>query len=210
VKRLMLFLFLSSFVYGNVVTTSIAVADDWNRDKEEIATIGFGLWDPNDPNLLPAEKPLDRLNGDPAMGRGVNDALIPDRVTIREGGAVNFVIGGGHVLAIYDDGTKPEEINTINIETNPGCPANNPAQAGGVLSDSNKRIYRGPCFSTAFGVVANGDTRITRRDGVEVVQFSKPGTYLVICARKNHFIDQATGEFQMFGYVKVLPERKKS
>jgi hypothetical protein len=208
VKRLLLFLFLNSLVYGIALTPLVAVADERDRDKEEIVTVGFGLWDPNNPNLLPAEKPLDRLNGDPAQGRGVNDVLIPDRVIIKEGGAVNFVIGGGHVLAIYDDGTKPEEINTTNIETNPGCPANNPMAAGGVLSDSNKRIYRGPCFSTAFGA-APTDTRITRRDGVEVVQFSEPGTYLVICARKNHFVDSATGEFQMFGYVKVLPERNK-
>ena len=57
---------------------------------------------------------------------------------------------------------------------------------------------------------SNGITPIAssaRRDGVEVVQFSKPGTYLVICARKNHFIT-STGEFQMFGFVKVLGKAK--
>ena len=48
-----------------------------------------------------------------------------------------------------------------------------------------------------------------QRDGVEVVTFSKPGTYLVICARKNHFINSTTGEFQMFGFVKVLPGSEK-
>jgi hypothetical protein len=45
-----------------------------------------------------------------------------------------------------------------------------------------------------------------RRDGVEAVQFTKPGTYLVICARKNHFFNPATQKFEMFGYVRVLPD----
>src|SRR5262245_43359981 len=69
------------------------------------------------------------------------------------------------------------------------------------------RIYRGPCFSTSFGTTPT--TTITRRDGVEVVQFTKPGTFLVICSRLNHFISSTTGEFQMFGFVRVLPERKQ-
>jgi hypothetical protein len=48
-----------------------------------------------------------------------------------------------------------------------------------------------------------------RRDGVEVVQFSKPGTYLVICARKNYFFNPTTKQFEMFSFVKVLPGNKK-
>lgn len=158
------------------------------------ATVSFGQWDPNDPDLLPAETPLDRLLGDPGMGRGNNHELIPQIATIKEGGAVNFVISGGHVLAVYDNGTQPEDINTTNIEPGASCPTT----AGGVLSDSVKRIYRGPCFSTNVGTAP--PTTVTRRDGVEVVQFSKPGTYLVICARKNHFVNDG-----MFGFVKVLP-----
>jgi hypothetical protein len=66
--------------------------------------------------------------------------------------------------------------------------------AGGILSDSDGRIYRGPFLNVSPA----------RRDGVEVVQFSKPGTYLVICARKNHFVNDG-----MFGFVKVLPGNKK-
>ena len=37
------------------------------------ATVSFGQWDPNDPDLLSA---LDRLVGDPAGGVGVNDTLL--------------------------------------------------------------------------------------------------------------------------------------
>jgi plastocyanin len=164
------------------------------------ATVSFGQWDPNDPDLSSA---LDRLVGDPAAGVGVNDTLIPDNVTIKAGGAVNFIISGGHVVTVYDDGTKPEDIDTTVTEPATNCPTT----AGGVINDPTDRIYRGPCFSTSFGTTPA--TTIVRRDGVEVVTFSKPGTYLVICARKNHFINSTTGEFQMFGFVKVLPGSEK-
>ena len=186
---------------GIALSVSSAIADDWRRDN---VAVSFGLWNPNADNLLPTEKPLDRLVGDPGMGRGVNDILVPQRVTIKEGDSVNFIIGGGHVLTIYDDGTKPEDINTSVIEPAANCPAT----AGGVFNDPNNRIYRGPCFSTSFGTTPT--TTITRRDGVEVVQFTKPGRYLVLCSRLNHFIDSTTGEFQMFGFVKVEKDRHKS
>jgi hypothetical protein len=56
----------------------------------------------------------------------------------------------------------------------------------------NGRIYRGAFLNV-----------VARRDGVEVVKFSKPGTYLVICARKDHFFNPDTQKFEMFGFVKV-------
>jgi hypothetical protein len=171
------------------------MADDRRDDN---VNVSFGLWDPNKPDLMGA--PLDRLVGDPNMGVGVDDIVIPQRVTIKEGDSVNFIIGGGHVLTIYDDKTKPEDIDTSVIEPATNCPTN----AGGVINDPDKRIYRGPCFSTNGGTTP--PTTITRRDGVEVVRFTKPGTFLVICARKNHF-NPAPGEFQMFGFVRVVRDR---
>src|SRR5262249_32931740 len=170
------------------------MADDWRRDN---VAVSFGLWNPNADNLLPTEKPLDRLVGDPGMGRGVNDILVPQRVTIKEGDSVNFIIGGGHVLTIYDVGAMPERINTQVTEQAANCPAT----AGVVLNVPNIKIYLRPGFSTSFGTPPTAP--IPRRDGVEVVQFTKPGRYLVLCSRLNHFIDSTTGEFQMFGFVKV-------
>jgi len=197
-KRLTHSLICVLFV-GMALSASSVMADDHRSDN---VTVSFGLWDPNKSDLMGA--PLDRLLGDPAMGVGVNDIIVPQKVTIKEGDAVNFIIGGGHVLNIYDDGTKPEDIDTSVIEPATNCPAT----AGGVFNDPNNRIYRGPCFSTSFGT--NPSTTITRRDGVEVVQFTKPGRYLVLCSRLNHFIDSTTGEFQMFGFVKVEKDRHKS
>lgn len=192
-KRITFSLIYFLTLIGAALSASSVIAHDWRRDN---VAVSFGLWNPNADNLLPTEKPLDRLVGDPGMGRGVNDILVPQRVTIKEGDSVNFIIGGGHVLTIYDDGTKPEDINTSVIEPATNCPAT----AGGVFNDPNNRIYRGPCFSTSFGTTPT--TTITRRDGVEVVQFTKPGRYLVLCSRLNHFID-SNGKFQMFGFVKV-------
>jgi len=190
-KRITLSLIYFLTFIGIALSTSSVMAFDWRSDN---VAVSFGLWNPNKSDLMGA--PLDRLVGDPPMGVGVADIIIPQRVIIKEGDTVNFIIGGGHVLNIYGDGTKPEDIDTSVIEPATNCPTT----AGGVINDPNNRIYRGPCFSTSFGTTPT--TTITRRDGVEVVQFTKPGTYLVICSRLNHFID-SNGKFQMFGFVKV-------
>lgn len=120
---------------------------------------------------------------------------------------MSFIISGSHVLAIYDDGTRPDDIGSA-IE--PDCPVPLPTSgimspcsplsgtplaptAGGILSNSTNRIYRGPFLNLT-----------ARRDGVEVVKFTKPGTYLVICARKAHFEND-----DMFGFVEVKKARGK-
>jgi hypothetical protein len=189
------------------LSVSSAMADD--EDRQSSATVSFGKWDPNDPEL---SSPLDRLLADPAAGVGNNHLLVPKVVTITEGGAVNFIISGGHVLAVYDHGTKPKDIDSA-IEpacafplptsgiTTPCSPVNNMGMpvAGGILSDTNGRIYRGTFLNT----------NPARRDGVEVVQFSKPGTYLVICARANHFFNPVTQKFEMFGFVKVEKDKHR-
>jgi hypothetical protein len=184
-KRLTLFLVFGLAFYGIGLSVSSTMADDRRSDN---VNVSFGQWDPNNPNLMPAipgEVPLDRFRGDPGMGRGNNHEMFPKVVKISAGDSVSFIISGGHVLNIYDDGTRPRDISLDDIEPPPA-----PQTAGGILSDSDGRIYRGPDFTG-------------RRDGVEVVQFTKPGTYLVICARKNHFFNPDTQKFEMFGFVKV-------
>src|SRR5687768_4983356 len=181
--------------FGIAQSASSATVDDGARgERRAVATVSFGLWE--------TDPPLDRLVADPAGGASDHNEIIPTVTTIRikqgDDGGVNFIISGGHVVAVYDDGTQPGDIDPISIE--PPCPAppiTSPCSpvnaagvpsAGGILSDADRRIYRGPTFTG-------------RRDGVEVVRFAKPGTYLVICARKNHFDDDG-----MFGFVRVLPE----
>src|SRR5215467_4125339 len=115
-KRLTLSLICVLAFVGMALSASSVMADDHRSDN---VTVSFGLWDPNKSDLMGA--PLDRLLGDPAMGVGVNDIIIPNRVTIKEGDTVNFIIGGGHVLTIYDDGTRPGDIDTSVTEPITNC-----------------------------------------------------------------------------------------
>jgi len=119
--------------------------------------------------------------------------LIPNQVTIKAGGAVNFIIGGFHQPIVYGDGTKSTDINVDDTILTTG---QTPTPAVPLINDATDRIYRGldPSLqpldrSGAFG-----------QDRVEVVHFSTPGTYLVICGIRGHFVND-----RMFGFVKVLP-----
>ena len=95
------------------------------------------------------------------------------------------MISGLHNVQVYDDGTQP-----VNIV--PGALPLIGGAAGGIINDSNNRIYRGWDPNTVPNTFA--------RDRVEVVHFADPGTYLVICGVRNHFVND-----NMYGFVKVLP-----
>ncbi len=144
-------------------------------------TVSFGGW------IADALPVLDRFTTPlpPPFPPSNHHELIPNVAKIKAGGYVNFIISGLHVVAIYDDGTKPEDL--LPLQTIPlGAPF--PA----VINNADRRIYRGinPVTSTAPpSYIA---------DRVEVVHFHEPGTYLVICAVVPHF------NGGMFGYVRVL------
>ncbi len=137
------------------------------------ATVTFGGW----------MTPLDRFpNSNPIAAN--HHALTPKTVKIKAGGTVNFVIGGFHNVVVYDDGTQPADIN-VNLTvppTNGGPP---------LINDPNRRIYRGL------------DPSLQSQDRVETVVFERPGTYLVICAVRPHFVNDG-----MYGFVKVVPGGK--
>jgi len=143
-----------------------------NEKSSPLATadVSFGGWK--------TSPPLDRFpNNNPIAA--VYHELTPSNVTIKQGGTVRFIIGGFHNVVVYDDGTRPEDINTTLTvtPTNGGPP---------LINDPAHRIYRGV------------DPSLVPQDRVEVVQFSEPGTYLVICAVRPHFQEG------MYGYVRVL------
>ncbi len=135
------------------------------------ATVSFGQW--------PTNPPLDRFPNLGAPGKPNGHQLIPNEAKIKAGGTVNFIIGGFHHVLVYDDGTQPGDINPNLLV--PGFPP-------GLIDDPANRIYRGL------------DPRLFPQDRVEVVHFSNPGTYLVICGFRPHFVNDG-----MFGFVKVLP-----
>jgi hypothetical protein len=155
------------------------------------ATVSFGQWD--------LTTPLDRFPNVSDRNRN-NHKLIPGTVDIKAGGSVNFIISGFHHILIYDDGTKPSDIHytmTVPTTVQPGPP---------LINDPVKRIYRGldpsvmPQLPGGVGAIP---PTMPLQDRVEVVRFPNPGKFLVICGVQPHFVDIATGEFIMFGYVKV-------
>ena len=156
------------------------------------ATVSFGAW-------------ASGINRRPNLGATAGlpnnvHALIPHEVMIKAGGTVNFIIAGFHVVAVYDDGTQPTDINTgITV-----LPANAPAPP--IIDDPNNRIYRGidaTVLPFLQGPQQQGPMgpafQPVLQDRVEVVHFPDPGTFLVICAVLPHFVDG------MYGFVKVNP-----
>ena len=171
-NRLIIALFVALIV-GGITSSSFA------EEKPVRAAVTFGAWK--------TDTPLDRFstpNPAPALNQNLHQ-LIPNMVTIKQGGSVDFIFAGTHIVSIYDDGTKPEEIDVTVLE--PGI-----TMGGGVINDTVDRLYRGWNVFLIPGTAP--------RERVESVTFSEPGTYLVICAIKNHFVDD-----KMFGYVRVLP-----
>lgn len=140
------------------------------------ATVSFGQWR--------TDPPLDRYpNVVPAPPQNVH-LLTPNMPSIKAGGAVNFVIAGLHNVQIFEPGKQPND-----VQSGLTVPMTGPAPLTGLplINDPVGRVYRGP------------DPSLMPLDRVEVVQLTRPGTYLVICGFLFHFQDN------MFGWVKVLP-----
>ena len=139
------------------------------------ATVSFGQWSAG------LEPPLDRFPNVGAPDKPNGHQLIPFKVKIKAGGTVNFVIAGFHHVLVYGDGTKPTDIDATKTIPPTGQPA------PPLIDDPANRVYRGL------------DPSLFPQDRVEVVQFPRPGTYLVICGVLPHFADG------MWGYVDVNP-----
>jgi hypothetical protein len=189
-KRLALFLICVLTFIGIGLIASSAMAADGRQANATVpanATVSFGQWQ--------TDPPLDRFpNSSP--GNRNNNQLIPNTVTIKAGGAVNFNIGGLHHVIVYGDRTQPEDIN-VNIPTPPTTTRGpNPFPAVVLIDDPTNRIYAG--LDPSLQPLDLGGAFL--RDRVEVVLFPKPGTYLVICGIRGHFVNNG-----MFGFVRVLP-----
>jgi plastocyanin len=137
------------------------------------ATVRFG----NDTVGSPFPPP----SGHDQSGHG-RDNLIPRTVVIDQGGTVTFVIGGPvHQVAIYKDGTTPEQVGLAGLAPKAGC---GPAPYIPGTNDPNfiKVLGQPPC--------AGGPTTVSQK-------FDNPGRYLVICSFLPHF------NVGMYGWVEV-------
>lgn len=112
------------------------------------------------------------------------DNIVPEHIVISAGGTVTFNIGPFHRVAIYEPGTKPEDIDvssTVNL-TSPFFIPNF------VIDDSNGRI------AEAWGNANELHTTPTTWE----YTFTQPGKYLIICTTLPHF-----AESKMYGWVDV-------
>ena len=164
------------------------------------ATVSFGQWQ--------TDPPLDRFDNLSPRLRN-NHEVIPNNVTIKAGGAVNLIIGGFHQPIVYDDGTQPEDINPGDPATLAGITLSTGTPAGVMLIDdtTNKRIYRGQDPSLQPLLQPStfpGHGPVSTQDRAEALYFPKPGTYLLICGVRGHFVNDG-----MFGFVTVLPAKEK-
>jgi hypothetical protein len=136
------------------------------------ATVSFGGWpatfNRNNPPSPPPTPP-------PNL-----HALVPHTVTIREGGTVNYIVGGLHHIVVYGDGKQPDDVDVNNVITVPNVPPP-------LIDDSDRRKFVGIYPSLMV------------QDRVEVVHFPRRGLYLVICAVRPHFVND-----KMYGWVKVV------
>jgi plastocyanin len=164
------------FLILAAVHSRSANRDDDDNNAPNNATVSFGEW--------MTTPPLDRYpNQSPREAN--HHQLVPNRVKIKAGGTVNFIIAGLHNVNVYDDGTQPGDINTTITRPTTGVPAGVP-----LINDPNRRIYSG----------LDPSRQPNTFDPVEVVHFPKLGTYLVICGVRPHFVND-----HMFGFVKVVP-----
>lgn len=160
---------------ATVLALGLASTGAFAAEPLDNATVSFGQW--------MSSPPLDRFpnfRGSPTTN--VHE-ITPNVVTIKAGGAVNFIVSGLHNIQIYDNGVQPTDIN-IALTT----PTTNPSPPiVPIINDPDGRIYRGL------------DPTLQAIDRVEVVNFAEPGLYLVICGILPHFVEG------MYGYVRVIP-----
>ena len=152
-------------------------AEDKRAEKNDGLSVtvafGFGL------NTLPAVEPS-----------APNNHILPPDVKVRQGGVVHFLMSGFHMATVYKPGTEPEDI----VVPPSGTFISDPT----IVPPSNVFYFGinpqgGPLNTPATTNPFNGSNR------QESVSFSEPGTYLVICNVRQHFLDG------MFALVKVVP-----
>jgi plastocyanin len=124
-------------------------------------------------------------------GNEVNHHVIPEAIKVKQGGVVHFVVSGFHQIFVYRPGTTPEDIFAA-IQALPDPPPT-------FINYLNNLWYQGlnPAGGPAGTPATTNPSNASNR--VESVYFEDPGTYLVICNVRGHFLDG------MLAYVTVLP-----
>lgn len=125
-----------------------------------------------------------------SFGRGLNTAqlanhaILPDEIRVKQGGVVNFAVAGFHQIFVYKPGTEAEDIVV-------------PPSGPFLNFNLGDLYYQGLVPANAgLGLPVTMDPS-NARNRLESVSFDKPGTYLVVCNIRTHFLDG------MFAMIKV-------
>ena len=108
-------------------------------------------------------------------GNAANHHVLPQTIRVKTGGVVNFVVAGFHQIFVYNPGMTPDSIVV--------------PPSGTFVNDLFNLYYTGilPAGGpTAIPATVNPSNAANR---VESVSFSEPGTYLVICNVRAHFLN---------------------
>jgi len=142
-----------------------------------------------------------------SFGAGLNTAaaanhhILPDVITVRAGGVVNFVVGGFHQIFVYNPGVKPTDLIV------PPFPTPTPGE-NLFINDFRNLYYQGlnpsnaaaPTGANPLTPPVNTAVRTNTQNRTESVAFTAPGLYLVICNVNPHFRDG------MIAWVRVLAD----
>ena len=117
-------------------------------------------------------------------GNAANHKVLPKVIKVKVGGVVNLAVAGFHHPIVYQPGKALAHVVVPN--------------AGLFINDFDRVYYRGiapaggpPPATPATLDPSNASNRM------ETVSFAAPGTYLVICNVRPHFLDG------MYGYIVV-------
>lgn len=110
------------------------------------------------------------------------DKIVPRNVTIDRGGSVTFRIGPFHQVAVFEPGTRPEDIDASQTTSHPILPP--PLE---VITYDDGQVVRSPGPSGSH-------LQWTTPGGT----FDEPGRYLMICTTNLHFL-----EADMYGWITV-------
>lgn len=144
-----------------------------NSKSKQIVTVAFGVG-------LNTAQP----------GNKSNHHILPQKIKVKKGGVVNFVVAGFHHIVVYQPGVRVEE---IGVPTS-GLFIINPDSA----TMPGNVFYRGikPAGGPPPGFPVQTDPS-NAPNRVEPVGFLESGTYLVMCNVTPHFKDG------MYAYVEV-------
>ena len=123
------------------------------------------------------------LNTATPASNPANHHVLPQTIHVKTGGVVNFVVAGFHQVFIYNPGMRAEDI-IVPV-------------SGTFIDDLFNLYYKGILPAGGPPGTAPTQNPSNAQNRAEPVSFSEPGTYLVICNVRGHFLNG------MYAYVIV-------